>query len=378
MTPRDRFIAALTFGEPDRVPLTPGGPRESTLAAWRQQGLPEGVNCHSALLEALGIEPEKTQPPVSPGVSFRMIPEFEEKVLDHRDGHYVVQDWMGAIVEISDRYDYTYLRHAKDFVTRKWHKFPVETRADWEEMKARYDPRSPGRFPADFEERCAALQDRDYVVSIGFNGPFWQLREWCGFEGLCLLMADDPEFVEEMCVFWTEFVSATMAPVLERVRLDCVNLSEDMAFKVHSMISPAMARRFLLPAYQRWLGEIEASGCPVVDMDSDGYIADLIPVWIEAGINSCSPIEVAAGNDIAAYRRQFGRRMAYRGGIDKRAIAKGGEVMRAEVMRVAPLLEEGGFIPACDHGVPPDISWPNYVEYARLLAKLTGWLPRED
>ena len=378
MTPRDRFIAALTFGEPDRVPLTPGGPRESTLAAWRQQGLPEGVNYYAALLEALGIEPEKTQPPVSPDVSFRMIPEFEEKVLEHRNGHYVVQDWMGAIVEISDRYDYTYLRHAKDFVTRKWHKFPVETRADWEEMKARYDPRSPGRFPADFEERCAALRDRDYVVSIGFNGPFWQLREWCGFEGLCLLMADDPDFVEEMCVFWTEFVSATMAPVLERVQLDCVNLSEDMAFKVHSMISPAMARRFLLPAYQRWLGEIEASGCPVVDMDSDGYIADLIPVWIEAGINSCSPIEVAAGNDIAAYRRQFGRQMAYRGGIDKRAIAKGGEIMRAEVMRVAPLLEEGGFIPACDHGVPPDISWPNYVEYARLLAKLTGWLPRED
>jgi len=36
-----------------------------------------------------------------------MIPEFEEKVLEHRDGAYVVQDWMGAIVEISDTYDYT-------------------------------------------------------------------------------------------------------------------------------------------------------------------------------------------------------------------------------------------------------------------------------
>ena len=27
-----------------------------------------------------------------------------------------------------------------------------------------------------------------------------------------------------------------------------------------------------------------------------------------------------------------------------------------------------------DHGVPPDISWPNFVEYTRLLAELTGWL----
>jgi len=109
-------------------------------------------------------------------------------------------------------------------------------------------------------------------------------------------------------------------------------------------------------------------------MDSDGYIGDLIPLWIEAGINCCWPVEVAAGNDIVEYRRRFGRTMAYHGGVDKRAIARGGEVMRAEVMRAAPLLEEGGFIPGCDHGVPPDISWPNFVEYARLLAELTGWV----
>ena len=225
------------------------------------------------------------------------------------------------------------------------------------------------------DERARALSDRDYVLGLHFNGPFWQLREWCGFEGLCLLMATDPVFVDEMCAFWADFVSQTMAPVLARVQLDFVCISEDMAFKAHSMISPVMARRFLLPAYRQWVPQIEASGCPIVDMDSDGYVADLIPIWIEAGMNCCWPVEVAAGNDIVEFRRRFGRHMAYHGGIDKRAIAKGGGVMRAEVMRVVPpLLEEGGFIPGCDHGVPPDISWPNFVEYTRLLAHLTGWL----
>jgi len=374
MTARERYVETLTFGRPDRVPFQPGWPRESTLAAWRGQGLPHGRDFYGALLEALGIEPEPTQPQVGLDVSFQMIPSFEEKVLAHRDGHYIVQDWMGAVVEISDRYDYTYLRYAKDFVTRKWHKFPVETRADWERMKERYDPRAPGRFPQDLGARCRAVRDRDYVLGISFNGPFWQLREWCGFEGLCLLMADDPGFVEEMSGFWAEFVSETMAPVLERVQLDFVGISEDMAFKEHSMVSPAMVRRFLMPAYERWVPEIKASGCRIVDMDSDGYIGDLIPLWIEAGINCCWPVEVAAGNDIVEYRRRFGRTMAYHGGVDKRAIARGGEVMRAEVMRAAPLLEEGGFIPGCDHGVPPDISWPNFVEYARLLAELTGWV----
>jgi uroporphyrinogen decarboxylase len=136
-----------------------------------------------------------------------------------------------------------------------------------------------------------------------------------------------------------------------------------------------MVRRFLVPAYDRWISEAKAAGVPVIFMDSDGQIEELIPIWIDVGINACGPMEVAAGNDVVEYRRRFGRKMAYTGGIDKRSIAAGGKVIEAEVMRVVPpLLVDGGIVPGCDHGVPPDISWPNYLEYARLLAELTGWL----
>ncbi len=375
MTHRERQRKSLLFQKPDKVTLSPGGPRESTLAAWRQQGLPEGVDYDDALLDLLGLEPEPRRPVPDLGVSFKMIPQFEEKVLEHRDGHYVVQDWMGAVTEISDRYDYTYIRSAKDFVTRKWHKFPVQTRRDWEEMAWRYDSKTPGRRPEDLDGRCEALKDCDGFLRIHFNGPFWQLREWFGLENLCTMMIDDPDFIREMIDFWTDFVSETLAPVLERITPDQVGFSEDMAYKAHSMISLQMVRRFLMPTYDRWVSEIRASGCELIFMDSDGHIGELIPIWIEAGINCCGPMEVAAGNDIVAYRRTFGRKMAYIGGIDKRAIAKGGKAMEEEVLRVVPpLLELGGYIPGCDHGVPPDISWPNYVEYACLLARLTGWL----
>ncbi len=377
MTPRQRFLETMHFGDPDKIPLEPGGPRESTLAAWHQQGLPEDVAWFPYLMNLLGIEPEVTKPHVSLGASFIMIPTFDEEVLEHRDGHYIVRDWMGAITEISDVYDYTYIRTAKDFVTRKWHSFPVKTREDWlEKIRWRYDPHDPKRFPDDFEARCAALRERDYVVSISFSGAFWQLREWCGMEGLCLLMAEQPDFVEEMEAFWTDFVLRTLAPILRLAPPDHVVVNEDMAYKLHSMISPRMARRFLLPAWKAWISAIKAASPEtVVEMDSDGYNAELLPLWIEAGFDSVSPMEVAAGNDIVAYRRQYGDRIAFRGGIDKRALAKGGDVMRAELARVVPpLLATGGYIPGCDHGVPPDISWPNFVEYSRLLAKMTGWL----
>ncbi len=375
MTSRERFREALLFGRPDKVPLEPGGPRESTLAMWHKQGLPEGVDHYEFLLKVLGIEKEKESPSVDLGVSFKMIPTFEEKVLEHKNGHYIVQDWMGAITEISDKYDYTYIRSAKDFVTRKWHKFPVESHKDWDEMKKRYKIDTLGRYPDDFDERCRALENRDYPMGLNINGPFWQLREWLGFENLCMFMIEDPDFIQEMIDFWADFVSKTIEPVLTKVKLGYVLFSEDMAYKNYSMISPKMVKRFLLPVYERWVLLLKKSDCPLVGIDSDGYIGELIPLWIEAGINYCFPVEVAAGNDIVEYRKIYKDKMAYRGGIDKRAIARGDEMMKKKVMRVVPpLLEDGGFIPSCDHGVPPDISWPNFIAYSKLLAELCGWL----
>jgi hypothetical protein len=375
MNARERYVETLTFGTPDKVPFRPGWPRESTLRAWRTQGLPDGADWRDVLCAELGIEWELPKEALSPGVSFRMMPQFDEKVLEHRDGHYVVQDWMGAITEISDEYDLTYLREARDFVTRKWHKFPVESRADWARMKARFDPATPGRFPDDFDARCERLRARDYPVGVNFAGPFWQMREWLGFEGLCMKMIEDPALIREMAEFWAAFVMQVLQPILDRGILDEVGFSEDMAYKTRSMISPAMAREFLLPAWRQWTETIRAAGVPIVWMDSDGDVGELIPLWIEAGMNVCTPMEVAAGNDLVELRRRFGRQMAYVGGLDKRALAKGGGAMRAELERVVPpLLNDGGFIPGCDHGVPPDVSWPSFVEYARLLAEMTGWL----
>jgi hypothetical protein len=215
MNPRQRFRETMLFGAPDRIPLEPGWPRQSTLTAWRKQGLPDGADWQEYLYTTLHLSQEAATRAPGLGVNFAMLPIFEEKVLDHRDGHFLVQDWMGAIVEISDIYDYTYLRTAKDFVTRKWHRFPAQTRQDWiDKLRWRYDPETQGRFPDDFDERCRSLQSRDTVLRLDFNGPFWQLREWFGFEGLCLLMAEQPELVHELVAFWSDFILHTIDRIL--------------------------------------------------------------------------------------------------------------------------------------------------------------------
>ena len=178
MNGRERFLETILFGKPDKVPFSPGGPRESTLKAWHQQGLPEEGNWFDHLREIIGVEFEPADPErTDPGVSFLMIPQFEEKVIERRPGTLVVQDWKGNICEISDEFDVSYLRSAKDFVTRRWIKCPVENRDDWEEMKRRYDPTTPERYGEDFEEHCRGLRDRGHVLRVDVTGPFWQKRE---------------------------------------------------------------------------------------------------------------------------------------------------------------------------------------------------------
>ena len=374
MNDRERYLATLQFGRPDKIPFWPGHPRESTRREWRKQGLPAGVEWEDYLREQIGIEPlQKGDQPLV-WVKHEMMPQFEEKVIEEKERTLIVQDWKGNICEISKDYDVTYLRYAKDFVTRKWIKCPVEDRDGWESMKTRYDPDDPSRVPENVIELGKETAERDYVAGLSFNGPFWQLREWVGFEGLCTLMLDDPEFVMDMVNFWKEYVSCLLEKMLPHVQVDYVLISEDMAYKQKSMISPQMVRTFLQPSYQEWNNIIKVNDCPIYAVDSDGFIGELIPLWLESGINACCPIEVAAGNDINEFREAFGTKMAFWGGVDKRAIAKGGAVMRDEMDRITPVLNSGGYIPGCDHGVPSDVGWNEFLEYSALLARMTGWI----
>ena len=377
MNYRDLYLDTLLFSNPEKIPFEPGGPRESTLKRWQSEGLPTDVNWLDYVCDKINLPPmPQSKPMPNVWADFRMIPWFEEKIIEHKDGHYIIQDWMGAVLEISDKYDYTYIRNAKDFVTRKWIKCPVENSDDWAEMKKRYDANTPQRVKNFTPEEVQQINERDRFISVHVNGPFWQLREWLGFEGLCTAMIERPEFVAEMIEFWQDYVLGIYARIFDQgITLDGIGISEDMAYKAHCMISPKMTREFLLPVYKKWISYFKSKGVKIFDMDSDGYVAELIPIWIEAGINVNDPVEVAAHNDIVLYRDMYGEQMAYKGGVDKRAIAAGGKTIENELKRISPVIQSrGGFIPSCDHGVPNDISLENFIYYAKLLAKYTGWL----
>ncbi|MCL5070756.1 MAG: hypothetical protein M1308_07655 [Actinobacteria bacterium] len=110
MTERERYIETIKFGSPDRIPMDTLGPRKSTLERWQKEGLHVGKDWFVELCHQLGIDydfPKKER--ITFGVTFKMIPVYEEKILEHKNGHCIIQDWMGNIVEIADKYDFSWL-----------------------------------------------------------------------------------------------------------------------------------------------------------------------------------------------------------------------------------------------------------------------------
>jgi len=68
-----------------------------------------------------------------------------------------------------------------------------------------------------------------------------------------------------------------------------------------------------------------------------------------------------------------GGKVTMAGNIDKRALIKGPEAIKEEVMSKVPfLLEKGGFFPSVDHLVPPDVTFENFCYFINLLREIGG------
>ena len=360
MNSRERFRESLLFGDPDKVTLTSHfGPKDTLVEKWRDQGLPRD----DSYLRIHGIEHCERLP-----LNTGPLPAYGEEVLGEFGGHKLIRNSLGQIVE-----------HEKDpklidYQTRAWHDFPVKSRDDFEEMKWRYNPESPGRYPPFWDDMARGYRGRDYPVSFTFVSTFWRVRDWTGLKGLSTMFHRKPDLVQEMMDFWTDFIIRSSKRLLETVDVDYVLFSDDMAYKGRAMISPEMMREFMLPGYKKWVRHFKNHGVDIIMMDSDGYVHEIAPVWVEAGINVLVPNEVNAGTDILRLREELGHDMAFMGGIDKFKLAIGGRALEREFeSKVPQLIEDGGYIPCCDHYLPPNISYRNYCQFVSLLKKYCGW-----
>jgi len=358
MNDRERFLNVMNYKPVDRGVYGAGvGAWPETLERWKTEG-------YDPADEPLF----KTDHWGTIGHWFFPNPPFEHKVIEEDDRTILYINHEGILMR--ERKDNPY-SSMPQFV-----KFPVESREEFRRFyRERMQPDMAARVGQDYVQKLAAYRDRDFplvVISDRWGGFFGGLRGMVGVERLCTLFYDDPAFVEEMMEAVADFIIAMMGQVLDHTDVDVYGFWEDMAYKTGPLIGPDMLRKYALPRYKRVVEFVRSRGVEFISLDSDGDMSSLIPIWLDAGINILYPFEVQCGMDVVQVRKQYGRDLRIWYGIDKRALAKGPEAIDAELERVRPLIEEGGYVPGPDHSMPPDVPFANYVYYMNALRKVVG------
>ena len=343
----------MSYGAFDRAPHWQFGPWPETSERWRREG----------------YDPDHPPFVADPRVVrnwFLPHPPFEERTIEETETTVLRVNHEGIL-----------MRERKDQAQSsmpQFVRFPVETREDFRRFwRERMQPDLTARIGPDWRAQLAALGDRECPLIVfpdRWGGMFGPLRNLVGVERLCMLFYDDPAFIEEMMDANADFLIQMMNQILDHTDVDVFGFWEDMAYKNGPLIGPELFGRFALPRYRRVVDFCRGRGVEWFCLDSDGQISKLIPVWLDAGINILYPFEVQCGMDVVKVREEYGRDLRMWYGIDKRAIAKGPAAIDAELERVRPLIEEGGYVPGPDHSFPPDVSFANYSCFMEKLQRV--------
>lgn len=367
MVARERMNPAARLLR-DTYAITPGLPfiqREFgfySLERWAEQGMPADAN----RAELFGYSPRAE---VSLGglgwCEAAFLPMFEEKILEDRGEHELVQDQYGRKVLC--------FKGRRSGFMPEYLDHPVKDMRSWQEnCKWRLDPADERRF-ADLEvnmaKRLPAIAE-GMLVTQGLVGGYMYLRSLIGPGDLLYKFYDEPGLIHDCMQTWLDLAQAVIARHQQHVTIDQLFIAEDICYNHGPLISPDMIREFLFPYYQQLLSsvrqrQLDPSRHLYFQVDTDGNAPPVIPVYQELGMDVMSPFEVASGCDVVEIGRQYPDLMMS-GGVDKRVLAESKAAIDRMVDRIFPAMQaRGGYIPTCDHGVPEEVPYENYLHYRK-------------
>jgi len=346
LTPRERVRRALAHQEGDCVPIH-DNPWDSTVSRWHAEGLPDDIPVEEQFGYAIR------------GYWVDISPQFPERVLE-RSSEYIVETTPYGGVRKNHR-DYSTTPELIDF--------GVKSRADWEAAKRRLVPSYTRvdwvRLKALYERARSEDLFVTYDALVGFDGCQAYMRS----DELLPLLLTDPNWIRDMAETQAD-MAIEMAKIIigEGYRFDAAYLFNDMGYRNAPFFSPRLYRELFKPADRRMYDFFHAQGMPVI-LHSCGHVKPMIPDLIDAGLDCLQPLEVKAGMDLVELKREFGRDLAFMGGIDVRAMADPDPaVIEREIATKVPVAKVGGgFIYHSDHSVPNNVSLAQYRRVLELV-----------
>jgi uroporphyrinogen decarboxylase len=361
MTHRERVKRAFAFQEADRVPLDLGGLGTTTLHLRAEArlkaalGLPAGPSTIGSFNQQAVVVDE------------RILRRFDAdvRVLYPRDGN----QWAaGPDGLVRDEYGVAY-RLSPDGLYYDFAAHPL-AEADLAaiERHAFADPRAEHRA-AGLAERAEAFQGEYALVLEGGRDSVFGISSWLrGLESFFMDLAEDSPVAEALMDKVTDHQIAVFDYLLGRLgrHVDVVRIGDDLGSQGGLLISPDTYRAKVKPRHARLVRAIkERADCKVV-MHSCGAIREILPDFIEVGIDAVNPVQVScAGMEPAGLKRDFGRRLVFwGGGVDTQQVLGKAtpEAVRAAVADSLRVFKPGGgYVFAQVHNIQPDVPPENVL-----------------
>lgn len=303
------------------------------------------------------------------GIEAPFVPLFDVKVLEDRGEHELVQDIAGRKV--------VYFKGRREGFMPEYEDHPVKSLETWKKRcEWRMNPKDIRRFKKieKTKENILEMSGKGIVIAQIAVGGYMYLRSLIGPLQLLYMVYDEPELIHACMKSWFDVLDSTIEYKQQYYNIDEFMLLEDICYNKTSLISPEMIKEFLLPYYQQLITnikkrQIDKNRHLYIQVDTDGYAPAVIDLYKEIGMDIMSPFEVAAGCDVVKIGKKYPD-LVIEGGIDKRIITKGKPDIDKHLDYIMPTMKKrGGYIPTCDHGVPEEVSFENYMYFREKLSE---------
>ncbi len=163
-------------------------------------------------------------------------------------------------------------------------------------------------FDAQFGDRICIIPQIGGMQLYESSWPIMGLSRWSYY------CQKDPAFISRI-IESRKNAQLRILDELAKLHPFVVFGGDDMGQKDRPLMSPAAFRKFLFQPYKEVFDKIHAMGA-VAFNHSCGNIMELLPAYIEAGINGWQSLEPASGIDHALLKKQYGDKLLLVGGID--------------------------------------------------------------
>lgn len=348
MTTHERVSRMYQHREADRVPLMDYAWKE-TVSRWRSEGMPTDDYYGYFDLDKTAY------------ISLDNSPRYPVQVLEETEDYVVKTTPWGAT-----RRNWRTMTSTPENLS-----FLVDSPDKWLEAKARMTP-SDDRIPWDMlKKNYKTWREEGRWITGGFWFGFDITHSgMVGTETLLMAMLEEPEWCMDMFNHELDLDIALMNRVWEAgYHFDELHWYDDMGYKGTQFFSMQLYRELLKPAHQRAIDWGHAHGVKV-RLHSCGNINPFVPELVNMGLDALNPLEVKAGMDPVAIKKQYGDQLVLHGGINAALWEKPDELIQ-EIERVLPVLKEnGGYIFASDHSIPPQVSFADFTRVMDVYKRL--------